>query len=67
MREAAEVGTTHLGVPGPPGTPWWVVLPSELPSGTFSAQQVKEHPVPPCLVLVINDNLYGLMVALSYI
>ena len=22
---------------------------------------------PPCVVLVINDNLYGLMVALSYI
>ena len=28
---------------------------------------VKEHAVPPCLVLVIDDNLYGLMVALSYI
>ena len=23
--------------------------------------------LPPCVVLVINDNLYGLMVALSYI
>ena len=28
---------------------------------------VKEHAVPPCLVLVIDDNLYGLMVALSYV
>uniref|UniRef100_M8BV93 Uncharacterized protein n=1 Tax=Aegilops tauschii TaxID=37682 RepID=M8BV93_AEGTA len=31
-REAAEVGTTHLGAPGPPSVPWWVVLPSELSS-----------------------------------
>ena len=29
--------------------------------------RLKEHAVPPCLVLVIDDNLYGLMVALSYI
>ena len=29
--------------------------------------QVKEHALPPCLVLVIDDNPYGLMVALSYI
>ena len=29
--------------------------------------KLKEHAVPPCLVLVIDDNLYGLMVALSYI
>ena len=29
--------------------------------------RVKEHVVPPCLALVIDDNLYGLMVALSYI
>ena len=36
MREAAEVGITHLGTPGPLGAPWWVVL----PSGTFLAQQV---------------------------
>ena len=28
---------------------------------------LKEHAVPPCLVLVIDDNLYGLMVSLSYI
>jgi hypothetical protein len=28
--------------------------------------QVKGH-VPPCVVLVINDNPYGLMFALSYI
>ena len=25
------MGTTHLGVPGPPGVPWWVVPPSEHP------------------------------------
>ena len=29
--------------------------------------QLKEHAVPPCFVLVIDDNLYGLMVDLSYI
>jgi hypothetical protein len=28
---------------------------------------LKEHVVPPCVVLVIDDILYGLMVALSYI
>ena len=28
---------------------------------------VKEYVVPLCLVLVIDENLYGLMVALSYI
>ena len=32
------MGTTHLGAPGPPGAPWWFVLPSKLPSGTFLAQ-----------------------------
>jgi hypothetical protein len=31
-----------------------------------SLVRVKEH-VPPCVVLVINDNSYGLMFALSYI
>ena len=25
VREATEVGTTHLGAPGGPGAPWWVV------------------------------------------
>ena len=39
--EADEVGTTHLGMPGPPGPPWWVVPPSGhpqvllLPNGCF--------------------------------
>ena len=33
----------------------------------FGSDLMKEHAVPPCLVLVIDDNLYGLMVALSYI
>ena len=31
MRETTEVGTTHLGAPGPPGAPWWVVPPSGHP------------------------------------
>ena len=25
------MGTTHLGAPGPPGAPWWVVPPSGHP------------------------------------
>ena len=29
--------------------------------------QLKGHAVPPCVVLVIDDNLYGLTVAVSYI
>ena len=29
--------------------------------------RLKGHAVPPCVVLVIDDILYGLMVALSYI
>jgi hypothetical protein len=32
----------------------------------FMKQILKGH-VPPCVVLVINDNPYGLMFALSYI
>ena len=31
MWEATEVGTTHLGAPGPPGSPLWVVPPSGHP------------------------------------
>ena len=27
-----QVGTTHLGAPGPPGAPWWVVVPTWAPS-----------------------------------
>ena len=27
-----QVGTTHLGTPGPPGVPWWVVVPTWAPS-----------------------------------
>jgi hypothetical protein len=35
--------------------------------GVWSGQgMVKEH-VPPCVILVINDNPYGLMFALSSI
>ena len=26
------MGTTHLGSPGPPGVPWWVVVPTWAPS-----------------------------------
>ena len=26
------MGTTHLGAPGPPGAPWWVVDPMWAPS-----------------------------------
>ena len=37
VRGAPEVGTTHQGAPGPPGAPWWVVLPSEHPPGAFLA------------------------------
>jgi hypothetical protein len=44
MREATEVGTTHLGAPGPPGTPRCLVTPSRLPSGTSLAQQVSSGP-----------------------
>ena len=38
------MGTTHRGVPGPPGLPRWVVLPSEPPSSTSLAQQVSCGP-----------------------
>ena len=31
MREATKVGTTHWGMPGGPGTPWWVAPPSGHP------------------------------------
>ena len=31
MREATEVGTTHLGALGGPGAPWWIVPPSGHP------------------------------------
>ena len=34
---------------------------------TYNYIHLKEHVVPPCVVLVIDDILYGLMVALSYI
>ena len=33
VRGATEVGTTHLGAPGPPGAPWWVVALSGHPRG----------------------------------
>ena len=52
------------------------ILPAALPVASHGGARglgrrgrgwVKEHAVPPCLVLVIDDNLYGLTVALSYI
>ena len=44
VREATEVGTTHQGMPGPPGAPRWVVPPSGHPSGTSLAQVVSFGP-----------------------
>ena len=29
------MGTTHLGAPGPPGAPWWVVVPTWAPHLSF--------------------------------
>jgi hypothetical protein len=31
-RQKHQVGTTHLGALGPPGAPWWVVVPTWAPS-----------------------------------
>ena len=44
MREAAEVGTTNQGVPGPPGAPRWVVPPSGHPYSTSLAHLVSSGP-----------------------
>ena len=41
---APEVGTTHQGTPGPPGSPWWVVLSSEDPPGAARAHYVPSGP-----------------------
>ena len=38
------MGTTDQGVPGGPGAPWWVVLPSEHSSGTFLSHTVSSGP-----------------------
>ena len=38
------MGTTHLGAPGPPGTPWWVVPPSGHPPGAALAHWVPSGP-----------------------
>ena len=38
------MGITHLGAPGPPGAPWWVVPPLGNPSSTSSAQLVSYGP-----------------------
>ena len=51
----------HRPVRSPP-------LPSvAAPAAGGRGDPLKEYAVPPCLVLVIDDNLYGLMVALSFI
>ena len=44
MREANEEVTAYRGAPGPLGAPWWVVLPSELPSGAFLAHLMSSGP-----------------------
>jgi len=44
VRGALEVGTTHQGMPGPPGMPWWVVLSSEHPPGAARAHYVPSGP-----------------------
>ena len=49
---------------------WWCIIPyiNSLESDCHQLPKwgrLIEHVVPPCLVLVIDDNLYGLMVALS--
>ena len=49
------------------GAKRWTEVSAFLSCTRVCASIVKEHAVPPCLVLVIDDNLYGLMVALSYI
>ena len=38
------MGTTHLGVLGPPGAPWWVLLPSEHPPGASPAHWMSSGP-----------------------
>jgi hypothetical protein len=57
-----EGGSSGLGRGVDPNPPQWGVGAEK--GGRRG--QVKEH-VPPCVVLVINDNPYGLMFALSYI
>ena len=58
------MGTTHLGAPGPPGAPWWVVLPSGLPSDTSLAHWMASGPKKStksftafglCLILIFCD------------
>ena len=48
MKEAAwgapEVGTTHQGAPGPPGAPWWVLLPLSSPPGASLAHWLSSGP-----------------------
>ena len=44
VQGSPEVGTTHLGAPGPPGTPWWVVPPSGQSLGATLAHQESSGP-----------------------
>ena len=39
-----KVGTTHLGAPGPPGAPWWVVVPTWAP---LTYPLIPLHHLPP--------------------
>ena len=52
VREATEVGTTHLGAPGGPGAPWWVVAPSGHP-------QVQLRPIEFLLVQKKSPKTYA--------
>ena len=38
------MGTTHMGAPGPPGAPWWVVPSSRHPPGAAKAHYVPSGP-----------------------
>ena len=56
-----QVGTTHLGTPGPPGAPWWVVVPMWAPSLTSLAHIItypqKKISIALCPVL-LSSNLW---------
>ena len=55
---APEVGTTHQGTPGPPGAPWWVVLPLEHPLGASSAHWLSSGPKNPQKVSLCLDSIW---------
>ena len=55
---APEVGTTHLGTPGPPGMPWWVVLPLEQRPGASSTHWMSSGPKNPQKVSLRLDSVW---------